>query len=174
MLSCWVHERKHKEVKRFANATHTAVNFESNVTEAALLSHLADLSEGSGLPSGPALINAVPASPELAGFVQDALGVLGNVIHSVEAVCAWSTPCHADDVVVFRWEGEFKVGQIWFHAALGDRGVPCLSEWVPLGQNKFRRTNDPILIGTSAIVNTCVWLPLDANECYIIPSKLPS
>jgi hypothetical protein len=174
LLSCWVHERKHKEIKRFANSMHTAVNFEANVTEAVLLAHLADLSVGSGLPARPALINAVPAAPELAGFVTDALGANGDVLHAAEAICAWSTSCHSDDVVIFRWEDELKVGQIWFHASLDDRGVSCLSEWVSLGQNKFRRTNNPILIDTFSIVTTCIWLAADGNDCFVVPSKLNS
>ena len=62
-----------------------------------------------------------------------------------------------NDCVIFESHDHRKlVGQIWFHAKIHDVCLTCVSEWQPLGHNRFNVTDNPILIPTAAVLDACV------------------
>ena len=159
LVSCWVHERKHKEVKRYANnLSNTSSHFESNILESVLQVQLNTLSDPWEFPSADVVLASPrPASEEVRGVVQAASGLQGDVEVSNEVVCQDGHRCSIKDVVVFMLEGATYIGEVWIHARIADRSLSCVSRWDPLGHNRFRATDNPIMISTSCVHRACIY-----------------
>ena len=172
LLSCFVQERKHRELKRFGNhLTNTSSKFESGLLESTLLCHLSILEDESELYSGPVLVDACLAPKELADIVQSTFGVAGPVMYSLEAVVQTSQRCHADDVLLFEVDGDRRVGQVWYHTSSQHVGFTCVALWEALGNNKFRSTESPVLIPMDCSLENCIWY-VSNDEHFVIPTSV--
>ena len=167
LVNCFVHERKHRELKRFGNhLTNTSASFESTLLESTLLCQLAILDDESEFPSGHSLIKPLLAPTELADIVQSTSGIVGPVLYAREAVIRTSQRCHADDVILFEFNNDRRAGQVWYHTAVGDIGFTCVELWDSLGNNQFKPTLAPVLIPSTCILDTCIWSAV--NDTYFI------
>lgn len=170
LVNCFVHERKHRELKRFGNHLfNTSSHFERTLIESILLCQLSILEDESEFPTGPLLIKPCLAPDDLADIVQSTFGMVGPVLYSLEAAVRTSHRCYADDVVLFEIEGDRRAGQVWFHTSIGATGFTCLELWETLGNNQFRPTQSPVLIPSVCILDTCVWAAVN-DLFYICPS----
>lgn len=171
LLSCFTHERKHKSIKRFANHLHnTSKDFESSVIESMTLAHLDDFADSVVFPSSKArLVNPSAAKQELTDTIRQISGLNGDVETSRTAVLPSSTQCSVNDVVACQIEGDIVVGQIWFHASVLGNCFTCISMWQPVAGNQFLVVNNPIIVDTSCVKDTCVWFST-ATHANVIPS----
>ena len=81
LVACFVHERKHKEVKRVANnMSNTQGWFESNILESVIQMHLQDLADDVYMPLLCAnLVKPSLAGPDLTALVHTALNTNRDV-----------------------------------------------------------------------------------------------
>ncbi len=121
LCSCWVHERKHREVKRFANLiTNTWSNWEESVLRDATLLHLVELHGNHGEPYVTGLKNPAPTSPGVSMVLNAALGQESLVEVSTCAIYSPGAVAYESDVVLVAIDGAKAVGQIEFF---------CSSRW---------------------------------------------
>ena len=130
LLSCFCHERKHKQIKRFANAhTNHSQAFERSLLEEVVLLQSTALKEDQTKQS-VALVSPKPASWVLAQHVKLFLGLGASdpldVFASHDAVLKPTELCSVSDVVIVRTTG----GQETVNSR--DGVVSCRSQWEPL------------------------------------------
>ena len=163
LVACWVHERKHRELKRFANNMHSAsasVSWEKGLLEEVLLLSVLDL-ENFKPKAGVVLQSAQDPSDELLRFLRRDLGV-GPMqdlhLQISETVLKQHLNVGRGDCIVASLEHGSFVGEVWFHCSLrvGNQLEPefftVASEWLPTGvQNKYQIGDQPCLIPTESI-----------------------
>ena len=174
LLSCWVHERKHREVKAHAGMhTNTRASWERSCLIDALHSSFHSLSEVPAQPSQSGLCKPfiVPSLP-VAGHLQLAVGVVADVEVSRSALWAPGCTAFVDDVILCQVDGAKKVlGEVKFFARVGQALVVCFKECVPHGKNVFE-VNGPVrLLDLSSILDTCVFAPR-GNDIAVVKSPL--
>lgn len=173
LVSCWVHERKHKEIKKFANnLSNTSGRFESSILESVLQVSLATISDPGAFPSTHTrLILPKAATANIQHVIHVAVGLNAPVEVSNEVVCVDGLRCSRGDVVVFEIAGAQSVGEVWIHASVADQLVSCVSKWQPLGRNQFRVSDDsPVVIPTCCIHRACVYFKSN-DAVTVIPSS---
>ena len=72
--TCWVHERNHRMVKRYANDVYNTAVFEKSVTNEVTAHHLADLHSTQAFDLGVHLINGKSAPRKMHAFIIAELG----------------------------------------------------------------------------------------------------
>ena len=160
LVSCWTHERKHKEVKRFSNnMSNTHSKFDSNVLEAVIQAHLHALCESSSMPNMTTrLVSPKDAQPDVESFFQSVLETDGKVTVDREIYYKPLQKCSVHDVVVFQVEGASCVGQVWSHASVDGKCFTCIDRWASLGSNQFSGEEEhPMLAPSTSIQETCTF-----------------
>jgi hypothetical protein len=159
LQSCFVHERKHKEAKRFSSTSKsTTRNWESGLLENVLRVHLGDLNCEGLLPTGAVFLESPkPASNDLANTMRRLFAIDGDVITGVEAVIGGCVKVHRGDVAVIQLEGRLRVAEVWFHICLANVYITCVSPWAELGNNTFKIQHEPVMIDTQNVQYTVVY-----------------
>ena len=171
LITCWVHERKHKEVKRFANhLCNTSHMWESSVLEAMMRTHCNLLADPQEMPTQCVqLVDPKPAPFEMAKLIQSAMRSQGQVFSSKVALGVTSTKYFVNDCVIFDSDEHGKlVGQVWFHASVDDVCITCVSQWQSIGNNCFNVSENPVLIPTAAVHDACIY-HLKESIATIVP-----
>ena len=160
LVPCFVHERKHRELKRYANAlSNTAANFEETLLRDILLVQLEEL-QTMPLECTPRLLHGKPPSFAVRRLIQQALGLeAGLEVHvASSAVFAEGQKCSANDVVAFQDDEECKhVGRVDFHTQVAGQLWSAIAVWTPSSNNEFRVSTETQLIPTRSILYTCAY-----------------
>lgn len=175
LLSCWVHERKHKELKRFASDSHNA-NL-SNAFEKGLIKQvvLAQLNSLKDLDIGDhsRLFRPVDAPDAVMGHVRSFLRVPLFVPliakSSKEVFLDGVSKCSASDVILATVDGEERVGQVWLFVSALDRLLVFWSPWNTLGNNRFNLRDDPQIMDSSCIKRCCVYQLETPQTALVVP-----
>ena len=161
LLACFVHERRHKIVKRHAEPrTHTP-NMEKGLMEEVTLEQLHGLENKTEF-SAVRLLNEVAVSPAIHAVLTDAFP---HLVHATMSSVASVQYCRiqATDVAVFTDAGQPAVGQIWYHVCIDHQLFTCLANWpiVDTHPNVFkcRVESQPRLVNTSQLISPCVYTP---------------
>ena len=172
LCSCWVHERKHREVKRFANLiTNTWSNWEESVLRDATLLHLTELHGNHGEPYVTGLKNPAPTSPGVSMVLNAALGQESLVEVSTCATYSPGAVAYESDVVLVAIDGAKAVGQIEFFARVGGDEYVCVKRWVSCGKNRFDPNGNVVLIPLTSIKDTCIYTQR-GDQMAVVPSSL--
>ena len=142
LISCWVHERKHKCLKRWADQMHNSGKwYEASVLQETTHSCINSLKDFQ--PSACRLVRPKPAasvklkSPDLA--------FLRSMPHTLVATSAnvFGLTCHSGDVVLLTSPGEGDaVAELHIFAVMADGQMLALcSFWEGLGKNRFKAGN---------------------------------
>lgn len=162
VLTCWVHERKHKEIKRVANDVANAnrtVGFEKSMLTSVLLAQQEAL-KGLNILDGVALVNPKPANEAIAHHARIAAGrgILESVEHAHDALLGPGQLCASKDVAVATLQGADAVVEVWFHVLVANHVyMTVVSPWTPAGTNLFRKQDEPLFIPTSDIQRCCIY-----------------
>ena len=173
LLSCFVHERRHKEIKRYANNLDSMqAGSEKHILQLELEEHLKNLLVFSERKAG--LVNPKAA----AGLVQSAFcdffslpGCPGLLV-SMSCHVGNGRLCKREDVVVVRGPNGDEVAQVWFHVEFNGHGYTCMSEWRNLGRNRFRTCEEPVFRATNAICRLCAFRK-EGDRALVIPLSMP-
>ena len=139
LLSCFVHERKHKMVKRYSTDIHNTRRNEWSVLSEVTCHHIAALRSTHVFDFSVCLQPPIHQAPaKMKRFVLDAIGDLQvNDMEVKTASCARVSLYHMcntrDVVLVADSDGHTRVAEVWFHASVA--GEPCslISMWEHTG-----------------------------------------
>ena len=167
LISCFCHERKHKQIKAIADNLHKVTNtFEYTVMMDVLGKSFLNLQEYT-IWTKPSLIKAKPASDQLLAELVIAFGFAqahGSMVGLVADFQPGQT-CERGDVVVVGT----MVAEVWLHVQLANGEVHSLvSAWQPLGQNRFAIREQPCWIATN-VINKAVLHRRCDGEALIVP-----
>ncbi|CAE7217867.1 unnamed protein product [Symbiodinium sp. CCMP2592] len=174
LLSCFVHERRHKEIKRYANNLDSMqTGSEKHVLQLELEQHLKDLKEFSEKRAG--LING-KAAPEL---VQSAfssffgLPACAGLQVSMKCYVGSGRLCKREDVVVVSEPNGDEVAQVWFHVVFNGNHYTCMSVWRALGRNRFDICQEPVFRPTPHISSLCMFKKAAAYVMLFAADAVP-
>lgn len=165
LLSCFVHERRHKEVKRWANELQTgSLGAEKSILREVCLTHWSDLQsfEADSLQAWK------PASNELQqAFIQffDLPLLLEELQMSI-----WSVRCKRGDMCLAEVDSGECIVEIWFHLKYGDEKWSMVRQCFPTSKvNTFRLGEGAAFIETNSIRGACIHKPDGNDEIVIAP-----
>ena len=171
LLSCFVHERRHKEVKRFANQlTSMKAGSERHVLEMALEKHMQNLATYTVGRDG--LENPRPAPHALCETFCDffSLQACPGLETSNSAAVGQGRLCKRGDVVVIEADNGHEVAQVWLHVAFAGHEYSFVSIWQAKGNSRFRMENIPTCVQTRKISMLCVHRP-EGADALVVPLK---
>ena len=168
LVSCWVHERRHKLLKRFANSLQNMQQgSEKGILEQAQLAHWNEL-QGAAI-SEVGLIDARPPSDALQAALNAHCGTFIACMVSLKAFYAPGRWCGRGDVVLLQKPD--AVAEIWFHLECGHL-VSCVSCYKKMEQNVFQITRSPEFVLTTRILFPCIFHRLPGKEKVLIAPQL--
>jgi hypothetical protein len=161
LLSCFTHERKHKEIKRYIP---TRMSERSVLLEVIALQFRGMQSECHG---HAVLHEPKPAKDALTGLVQSIFRTLELVLTAQVAVCATGLRVFQDDVVQLV---DGAIAEVVFHVQLGAECMSCVSVWTQseVDKNIYNICKTAEFVSTDYIVNVCTYRRQD-GVAYVIP-----
>lgn len=172
LYSCFVHERKHKEIKRYGNQlTNTACKFEANILERALFAQTNVLGDASMYPHDDCfLVKPTQAPKSLIIMLEATFGIEAeNVMTSRTANVKGMKVSKGDLVVAECDENSSLVGQVEFHCFFERECFTCIQTFSPLGLNFFSRSNSQhVLLPTSYLKHVCTFSVRD-DRILVVP-----
>ena len=177
--TCFVHERKHKVAKRYANAVQNTKSFEKSILGETLAHHLAELKSNKVLKFGVALVNPKVAKPPLVQLLRESLAPAAVDAalcrHSLEARILPAGSCYRRDVVFIRSAGAANTmvaGEVWTHASVDGVCMTLCNIFRPLpgaGERRWdgseRRAR---FVATEDILSTCIHTSVGAGNIRIV------
>lgn len=166
LLSCFVHERKHRMLKRYCNDVQNTAAFEQSVMGEITAHQIHMLNSIETFRFEAGLINPKPAPPPLARFLMTELSLApGSDIKSAcESRFSRYETCRKGDVVLVRDNAvahKFGAGQVWFHASICGRAISLISMWAQLSVSvtacTWQFSENPVLCSTLDILECVVW-----------------
>eukprot|EP00439_Symbiodinium_sp_Y106_P024957 s4889_g3.t1 len=173
LLSCFVRERRHKEIKRYANNLDSMqAGSEKHILQLELEEHLKNLLVFSERKAG--LLNPKPAADLVQSAFCDffSLPCCPGLLVSMSCHVGSGRLCKREDVVVIRGTNGDEVAQVWFHVEFNGNRYTCLSEWLSLGRNRFQTNEEPVFRSTDAICRLCVFKK-EGDRALVIPLSMP-
>ena len=178
VVSCFTHERKHRELKRFANQMHNAtpgLGWEKGLLEEVVLMSKLHLQEFN-MKLEVELTKPHEPSQELLNFVKAHFGIRDNAL--VELSVSNEALIHRQligrqDVVRYRDDTNEHVGEVWFHAefSVDDEGpfnISVVSTWTRVSKNTYQMQRNPSLIPSSWILTSYPFC-MDGGNVQLIP-----
>lgn len=173
VIGCFVHERKHRVAKKFAeNMRRVSADFDISVLKDVVNCNLQDLDSKEMDQLHVGLVNPVPAQPHVAMTLQTHTGVAGEVTLARKAFFAMGRSAAVDDFVMICERNSRKVGQVLFFSSIGGLNFVLVSCWQPEGRNEFKRTDQQDAFPLNAIQECVIYKPLTVNRVFIVPSSL--
>jgi hypothetical protein len=177
LISCFVHERKHKEVKRFANLSRSVTfkntNWDHGVLQNVLRVHLHDLnsSDNKLMASNVRLIN--PKENSTSKALCQLLGVDDNVcVSSLHAVVG-GVHIIAGDIVMVSHEGGTCVAEVWNHFCVDGQFFSVVSVWDHTQHaNLFKVNEQPCLVSSENISQTLYYRHIDPAHVLVAPRHI--
>ena len=180
LLSCFVHERKHRIVKRFQDGHRNTLSMEEGVLADATLQHLYEMRDPMKFDRSERLM------PPIADCKQKAADRIRRIVPTLQGPITTSRRarvtehevCHVRDVVLF-WDGNHLVfGQIWFlfccdHNTLALIALwPTLSEETQSGSATVRMDDTAATAPIGDVVTAVAYKPRDdGNANVLVPCK---
>jgi hypothetical protein len=159
LLSCFVHERKHKLVKRYSNDICNTISFEKSVLGEVCSHTLAKLSEPGLFSSDVCLLKPRKATPQIVSLLQEQLQVqlsdtdcfTGSTVR-----LGFLGSCSCKDVVLLKTDGRsvLEAGEVLLHMEAAGELFSLVSLWQPLGVDNARGSTDWKVVSDPTLVFT--------------------
>ena len=153
--TCWVHERKHRMVKRYAGDICNTGCFEKSVFAQVTSHHLASLTAPLTFSTCVGIVAPKVAPRAMTTCVEQYLGIAGlECTTGLEARVSKHEICCAKDVVLLLSDdgSKYVAGQVWFHAAYAEEPCSLVSIWTLLsadeniGSAEWQEADNPVLV----------------------------
>lgn len=171
LISCFTHERKHKEVKNFADhIANPTKGFELAIMKDVLGRFLLDTESSTGIME-PHLISPKPANPLLVANLANTFG-MQTASQAEGAFAAQVAPgqiVHKGDMVKLK-SGD--VAEVWLHVRLGTGDlVTLLNPFVGKGRNVFQQedANGARFMPSSVIQCACLYMAESPGKVRVVP-----
>lgn len=162
LLSCWVHERKHRLVKRFGNnVLNFTQGFEKSILQDIIHVQLREL-ETESFELGTCLINEKKAKDSQIGWLREFTGPGDVFISWIASTRAGRL--HKTDVVEL---GDKQLGQIMFHIRAGASVLTALTPWRHIHGQMYRVHDDPVVVQTARVKTLCMYSLKDGDAMVI-------
>ena len=183
LLSCFVHERKHKLIRRYATPIANAKTFEHSVLSEITGHHIAALNARGALNFDVGLVSPRRANARTRAALLGVLELLGD--HEVHIAAesrfhAFET-CRKGDVVFVKSGEGISVGQASCHAAIDGAPLSVVACWELKSMQWSSRSavwrvsvGDAQLFPTSDILAVAVWMAMgdDLARTLLPPSYM--
>jgi hypothetical protein len=176
LLSCWVHERKHKYAKNVANHlcnTSEPSAFEVPILEDILFHQKDMLSKDSTYPTtSTRLISPRGASEREVMLLQSVFGICSEVFTSNEAATG-VIHFHTGDVALAKIDGACGVVHVCAHYSVFGTCISLVCPWTRLTQFLFTAEDEPVFIPTAGLLELCVVSDSITGKTgrYVVPCK---
>jgi hypothetical protein len=170
LLTCWVHERKHKMVKRYSDQVRNTKIFEKSILSEVICHHLSELERESKFDLRPGLVEPTRKAPrKLVNFLRSILDLPHDGIEyktSSKARVSKFEVCHRRDVALLRTlaPAQFTCCEIWSFAQCNDEPMAIVSIWPLSAVNGAQGTVDVVvtdenvrLVPITDIVVSCTY-----------------
>ena len=169
--TCWVHERKHRVVKRYGEDVRNTKAYERSVLSECICHNLVEQAKSSAFYQECFLERPSQGSAKLAAFLSAQLQMNlrpAEVRSAHRARLMPSGTCSRRDVVALRAvDGRnFCVGEVWLHVAVGGVAMALVSVWNVVshdrvrGVAKWKVASSPQLVDTSDIIAALIFTRL--------------
>ena len=171
LLSCWVHERRHKELKRFANnLSNMQAGSELSIMREMLLSHEEELNEYPVvIPVG--LWRPRAAAAEVRQQFADTMQVACcHLQASSKAYFAPNRWASTGDRVVLK--DPPTLAEIVYHCEFQGHLLSCVRLYAKqaVKENRFSLENDALtFVHLRSIEGTCIWRQSPDGSCVVAP-----
>lgn len=173
LVSCYCHERKHKELKKFANQSHNAgatMAWEKGLLEDVLLQQYLALQEWSRRDVYM-LTSPKPAHKELINFIAS-LGIHANDVQASLDASAKGEAISKGDIITYRDPAGLVVAEVWFHVQITRNDCKslhtCVSPWKPLGHGRFESKHEPCWINMETIQKARAWKRVGSDALLLV------
>jgi hypothetical protein len=177
LLSCFVHERKHRAIKRYCNDVTNATAFEATSLKEVLCHHIAQLSRSETFDFSVGLVRPRNAPRKLAVVIEKALELpAGERIQTAaEGRFSALATCKVNDVVLLTVDGGMKAGRIWRHVECNGVAMSVISVWdfirkVGNEAAEWAQTDNPQIVDMTDILDTVMWIESGVN---VVRTLLP-
>ena len=178
LFPCFVHERKHRELKRFAGEIrNTGCNFESSLLEEITCKHIAHLQDTT-FSLGPRLVNPVARpSPNIVGALRVAIGEdLPIALANRARFNEWGEATK-HDVVMMRLDGRHRAGRVLLAADIDGTICFVVVVWRFVRRHRCGSVWDDTnpthaLVEADAIVDTLMWSEIDVARILVLSPKV--
>lgn len=168
---CYVHERKHKVVKRWAVPCTSKISYEIGLLEECTLQHLHALKDPL---ERPAVKDPVPAFPKMvealkeAGFAND-----DDVVLSTLNMTVRSRSIRVGDVCTYQLDGHgVGFAEIFFHSSVNGVCLTCLSDWPIVSKSdyywKATVREHCIIVDSDRLLHSVVFTPTTVGKTSTI------
>lgn len=129
LMTCWVHERKHRMVKRYGAEMCNTRDYDRSILSEITCHHLSETTLPGTFSFDVALLEPHPASQRVRGFLKQELLIDQDFVVSAEARVSAFATCAQRDVVLVSVAGCLEAGEVLLHTEVG--GIPCslISFW---------------------------------------------
>ena len=162
LITCWVHERKHKTIKRYAGNIMNGTPYERSLLSEVTSHHLVALQNSDAFDFSIGLINARPPSRRLKEAVAEIFRT-ENVREALETRYDAFSTCGRGDVVLVR-DGEGMVaGDVWSHLEIEGIPVSLIDVYEPLDVRTdqqyctWRVRHNPMFYESDSIITAVIW-----------------
>ena len=168
LVACFVHERKHKTVKRWAVQHLSKRAYERSLLEECTLAHLTELQEPLLKPflQDPRIADARLVSALREGGFPAADSVL-----SARSVRVHSRLVVKGDVVLYCGGGlraNVQAGEVYFHASIGGECITCLSNWPVNGETEHWKkvvvADQPCTVPSAWLLQSVIFSPASVGK----------
>ena len=179
LLTCFVHERKHRMVKRYADNIRNTRAYEKSIMGEVACHHLAQLRAGQCLQFGIALVGPKPVRPGLFELLQSTFAP-----HRLDKdLCSYSQQARLDpagiccrkDVVLVRGAqggNALIAGQVWLHASVDGIVVTLVNLFKPLagdGEQRWDASQQrPEFVDTKDVLAVTIHTPVEDRIVRVI------
>ena len=132
LLSCWVHERKHKMVKRYTDRMRNTRSYETSVLAEITCQHLHDIALKSTFDLSIGLLEPIAqCKPAVVTFLSQALRIPDNEFSttSKKARVSKFEVVHVGDVVVFQDTNKLSIGKVTNFVTVDDVPIAVIAWW---------------------------------------------
>ena len=172
LVSCWVHERKHKEIKRHANLIcNTWGAFEKSVLVDAKADMIKALAGNKSEPFYGGICDEVPAPQAVAAELKS-LGFVGPFYVARSAFFSPGQRAWVDDVVLLS---DFEtLGEVNFFFRCGQTpGKACLTLFSACGRNEFEKNSSSVVLELSELTDTVTYCSgRSSSTLRVVPSSM--
>ena len=177
--SCWVHERKHKMVKRYADDIQNTKMYSRSVLSEIVSHQLHVVTMPKAFDLSPRLIEPHKANARMHSWAQSALNMddATDIYSSTSAYLASRAVCSTADVALIKSQDgvNFVAGQIWFLASIDGISFALVSLWglvsydPSFGFATWRMADNPSLVELGSLMTPVVWSETNGTARTLIP-----
>ncbi|CAE7430530.1 unnamed protein product [Symbiodinium sp. CCMP2592] len=172
LMSCFVHERKHKIIKKITNQVlDTSRAFEKSTLDDVLHGHLQQLADPAFLPGeGVHLVQPVrPAPAKLQAELRRCMNIQGEIMTANQAVHAGNFTVSAKDLAALHLDGERLVGRVGYHVQADGTCWSHVTLWNHVHGAMFTLSDDVALVETKHIHATCAFSVQGDSAVVVLP-----